>query len=66
MFWSLFLSRGLQAREPASVACDNEHGDLFYSATPHGENALATATARKRWREDLEDMKLNEVRGIDM
>ena len=32
MFWNLFIFRRHSTREPASIACDNEQGDLFYSA----------------------------------
>ena len=35
MFWRLLILRGHSAREPASIACDNEQGDLFYSAGQH-------------------------------
>ena len=35
MFWSLFILRGHLTREPASIVCDNQQGDLFHFAVPH-------------------------------
>ena len=35
MFWSLLIFRGHSTREPASVVCNVEQGDLFHSAEQH-------------------------------
>ena len=35
MFWSLFIFRGHSTQEPAAVVCDDEQGDLDYSAGSH-------------------------------
>ena len=35
MFWNLFIFRGHSTRKPASVVCNDEQGDLFYSAGQH-------------------------------
>ena len=32
MFWSLFILRGHSTWEPALIVCDDNRGDLFYSA----------------------------------
>ena len=32
MFWRIFIFRGHLTCEPATVVCDDEQGDLFYSA----------------------------------
>ena len=47
------------AREPASVACDNEQGILLFRG-PAWVSTLATPSARKKWRGYLEEM--NEQR----
>ena len=49
MFWSLFIFRGDSTRElPVSVVCNDEQGDLFYSAGPH----------RNRYQPELTQEKL--------
>ena len=45
MFWSLFL--GNTTREPASVVCDDEQDDLFYSMGPHGNRCQPQLTQEK-------------------
>ena len=35
MFWSLFIFNRHSTQEPASIVCNDEQGDLFYSAGPH-------------------------------
>ena len=39
----------------ASIACDNEAGDLLYSSGATRDSALATPNASKKWSEDLID-----------
>ena len=46
-------------REPASVGCNNEQGDLFYSVGPHRNHVLATANTGKLLGEVLEKMQVN-------
>ena len=48
MFWSLFVFRVRSTREPASIVCNDEQGDLFYFAGPH-RNVVATGKARERF-----------------
>ena len=45
---SLFIFRGHSTREPASLVCNDEQGDLFYSAGPH----------RNRYQPELTQEKL--------
>ena len=47
-FWNAFALSRLSTRESASVAFDEEQRDLFCSAVPHGENAMATIMPRKK------------------
>ena len=35
MFWSLLIFHGHSTREPASVVCNDEQGDLLYCAGQH-------------------------------
>ena len=52
----LKCTHGHLTREPASVICDNEQGEIFYCADPHiftQEPALATAITGKTWERFL-------------
>ena len=50
MFWSLFTFREPLTREPASIVCNNEQGDLFYSAGPHSNRRWPQPTQGKLGR----------------
>ena len=54
MFWIPFVFRGHTTREPASVACIDEQGDLFFSVGPHRILRQPHLTQGKKWRDRLE------------
>ena len=58
MFWSLFTFRGNSTQEPASVVCNNEHGDLFCSGSPQRNRCQPQPTQEKIGR-GLEKMQVN-------
>ena len=41
------ILRALITRGPATVGCDDEQGDTFYSAEQHGKTALVSTSAVK-------------------
>ena len=43
MFGSLFILREHSTREPASIVCDSEQGDLFHSEGDTGSSVTALA-----------------------
>ena len=53
--------RSLIARGPATIDCDDEQGDAFYSAEQHGKTALASTSAVKSragtWIKDRQTIK---------
>ena len=51
MVWNIFIFRGHSTREPASVVCDDEQGDLIYSADPHRNRCKPQITQGKLERE---------------
>ena len=50
MFWRLFIFRGNSTREPASVVCNDEQGDLLHSAGPHTNRCWPQLTGEKLGR----------------
>ena len=47
MFYNLFIFCGYARREPASVVCNDEQGDLFYFAGPHRNRYWPQLTQEK-------------------
>ena len=54
MFWSLFIFCEHSPREPASVVCNDEQGDLFYPAATHRNLCQPQPTQKKKSGEILE------------
>ena len=59
MIWSLLIFRGHSTRQSASIVCNNEQSDLFYSASEHRNRCWAQLTQEKLGK-GFEKMQLNE------
>ena len=57
----IFIFRGLPTWEPVSSVFDNNRRPILFSGILR-ETVFTTPNARKNWRENLEEMKLNEMR----
>ena len=54
MFWSLFIFHAYSTRELASIACDDEQGDLFYSAGPWKNSGEVMGRNEGEWSGTVE------------